>query len=73
MFTRAQARRRGVGERLLTTIQQWAIDTRVPVVEISVNAANDGGQAFLESLGYQPHRVLMTLTPVEGDATEPSS
>ncbi len=63
VFTRADARRRGVGEALLTTIQQWASNTRVPVVEISVHARNEAGQSFLESLGYQPRRVLMSLTP----------
>jgi GNAT superfamily N-acetyltransferase len=63
VFTRADARRRGVGEALLTTIQQWATNTRVPVIEISVHARNESGQAFLESLGYQPRRVLMSLTP----------
>lgn len=63
VFTRAQARRRGVGEALLTTIQQWALDTRVPVVEISVHARNESGRAFLEALGYTPRRVLMSLTP----------
>lgn len=63
VFTSASARRRGVGEALLTAIQRWAQDTRVPVVEISVAADNPGGQAFLESLGYVPRRVLMSLTP----------
>jgi GNAT superfamily N-acetyltransferase len=70
VFTRHDARRRGVGEALLTTIQQWATDTRVPVVEISVHARNEGGQAFLESLGYRPRRVLMTLTPDEVNSTD---
>jgi GNAT superfamily N-acetyltransferase len=65
VFTRSTARRRGVGGALLLTIQQWAKDTRVPIVEISVNAQNPDGQAFLESLGYRPRRVLMTLTPVD--------
>jgi GNAT superfamily N-acetyltransferase len=68
VFTRAAARRRGVGEALLTAIQGWAQDTRVPVVEISVAADNPDGQAFLESLGYVPRRVLMSLTP-EGART----
>jgi GNAT superfamily N-acetyltransferase len=68
VFTRASARRRGVGEALLTAIQRWAQDTRVPVVEISVAADNPDGQAFLESLGYVPRRVLMSLTP-EGART----
>jgi GNAT superfamily N-acetyltransferase len=63
VFTREHARRRGVGDALLTAIQRWAEDTRVPVVEISVAADNPGGQAFLESLGYVPRRVLMSLTP----------
>lgn len=63
VFTRESARRRGVGEALVTAIQQWAIDTRVPVVEISVAADNPDGQAFLESLGYVPRRILMSLTP----------
>jgi GNAT superfamily N-acetyltransferase len=63
VFTRGAARRRGVGDALLTAIQGWAIDTRVPVVEISVAADNESGRAFLESLGYEPRRVLMSLTP----------
>jgi GNAT superfamily N-acetyltransferase len=72
VFTREQARRRGVGEALLTTIQQWSSNTRVPVVEISVNARNERGQAFLKALGYQPRRVLMSLVP-EGARDAPSS
>ncbi|MEX1177872.1 MAG: GNAT family N-acetyltransferase [Nitriliruptor sp.] len=72
VFTRSHARRRGVGEALLTAIQTWAETTRVPVVEISVAADNHDGQAFLESLGYVPRRVLMSLTPGEA-ATRSSS
>ena len=63
VFTRPEARRRGVGEALVSAIQVWAADTRVPVVEISVAADDPAGQAFLESLGYVPRRVLMSLTP----------
>ena len=63
VFTRAHARRRRVGESLLRAIQSWAEDTRVPVVEISVASDNHSGRAFLESLGYEPRRVLMSLTP----------
>lgn len=57
------ARRSGVGEELLRAVQQWAGDTRVPVVEISVAHENAEGRAFLEALGYVPRRVLMSLTP----------
>lgn len=63
IFVRPAARRRGVGFALIEAIQRWAEDTRVPVVEISVAADNDEGRAFLESLGYEPRRVLMSLTP----------
>jgi GNAT superfamily N-acetyltransferase len=73
VFTRASARRRGVGEALLTAIQRWAMDTRVPVVEISVAADNPAGQAFLESLGYVPRRVLMSLTPEDARARTTAS
>lgn len=63
VFTRAVARRRGVGEALVSAIQAWAADTRVPVVEISVAADNPSGLAFLENLGYEPRRILMSRTP----------
>lgn len=63
VFTRPEARRRGVGEALIGAIQRWAEDTRVPVVEVSVAANDPEGQAFLEALGYVPRRVLMSLTP----------
>lgn len=63
VFTRPAARRRGVGEALITAIQGWAADTRVPLVEISVAADDPNGRAFLEALGYVPRRVLMSLTP----------
>jgi GNAT superfamily N-acetyltransferase len=73
VFTREQARRRGVGEALLTTIQQWAGNTRVPVVEISVHARNERGQAFLQALGYEPRRVLMSLVPERARDGQPST
>jgi GNAT superfamily N-acetyltransferase len=73
IFTRAEARRRGVGEALLLGIQQWALQTRVPVVEISVAADNQAGQRFLEALGYIPRRVLMSLTPDSGRPTDDES
>lgn len=63
VFTRPAARRRGVGNALVEAIQEWAQTTRVPVVEISVAADNPDGQAFLESLGYVPRRIMMSLTP----------
>lgn len=69
VFTRPEARRRGVGDALVSAIQSWAGDTRVPVVEISVAADNPEGQAFLESLGYKPRRILMSLKPGESPAS----
>ncbi len=68
VFSRPSARRRGAGEALISAIQEWAEDTRVPVVEISVAADNEGGVRFLEALGYRPRRILMSLTPTSGRA-----
>jgi len=67
VFTRRDHRRRGVGDALISAIQEWAMATRVPVVEISVATDNADGQAFLESLGYRPRRILMSLTPADRD------
>ncbi|MFP4636061.1 MAG: GNAT family N-acetyltransferase [Nitriliruptoraceae bacterium] len=66
VFTRRDARRLGVGEQLLTAIQRWAEDTRVPLVEISVDVDNETGRRFLQSLGYEPRRLLMSLEPAGG-------
>lgn len=63
VFTREDARRLGVGEQLLMAIQRWAEDTRVPLVEISVDVENETGRRFLEALGYEPRRLLMSLQP----------
>lgn len=63
VYTEPDARRRGVGQALLLAVQSWASGTRVPVVEISVSHDNQEGIAFLEALGYEPRRILMTLTP----------
>ena len=65
VYTVPAARRGGVGEALVLAVQGWAQGTRVPIVEISVAHDNEAGIAFLEALGYQPRRVLMTLTPQE--------
>lgn len=59
IFTRAVGRRRGTGSALLSAIEAWASDTRVPVIEVAVNAENAGGVAFLRSAGYRPGRMLM--------------
>jgi GNAT superfamily N-acetyltransferase len=65
IFTRAVGRRRGTGGTLLAAIERWAEDTRVPVVEVAVNAENEGGVAFLRSAGYRPGRMLMVRDGVQ--------
>jgi len=59
IFTRDIGRRRGTGGALLSAIEVWAADTRVPVIEVAVNAENEGGVAFLRAAGYRPGRMLM--------------
>ena len=59
IFTRANGRRRGTGAALLSAIETWVADTRVPVMEVAVNAENAGGVAFLRSVGYRPGTMMM--------------
>ena len=59
IFTRATGRRRGTGAALLAAIEEWAADTRVPVLEVAVNASNEGGVAFLVAAGYRPGTMMM--------------
>lgn len=68
IFTRDVGRRRGTGGALLTAIEEWAADTRVPVIEVAVNAENEGGVAFLRAAGYRPGRVLMVRDEASGRA-----
>jgi GNAT superfamily N-acetyltransferase len=59
IFTRADGRRRGVAAALLAAIETWVDDTRVPLMEVAVNAENEGGVAFLRAAGYRPGRMMM--------------
>lgn len=59
IFTRSVGRRRGTGSALLHAIEDWAVDTGVPVIEVAVNADNEEGVGFLVAAGYRPGRVLM--------------
>ncbi len=59
IFTRSVGRRRGTGAALLSAIERWVADTRVPVLEVAVNAENEGGIAFLRAAGYRPGRMMM--------------
>jgi len=68
IFTRANGRRLGVGAALLAAIEAWVADTRVPVMEVAVNAVNAGGIAFLEASGYRPGTMLMVRSDGADDA-----
>lgn len=68
IFTRALGRRRGTGAALLAAIETWAADTRVPVLEVAVNASNDGGVAFLVAAGYRPGTMMMVRSEGRGGA-----
>ena len=62
IFTRPSGRRRGVAAALLAAIEAWAADTRLPLLEVAVNADNADGVAFLAASGYRPGTVLMVRT-----------
>lgn len=67
IFTREVGRRRGTGAALLAAIEAWVADTRVPVMEVAVNAENAGGVAFLRAAGYRPGVMMMVRGPGVGD------
>ena len=60
MWTAPEARRRGVGRRLVDAVIDWAGDRPV---RLSVIRGNDGAQALYESMGF----VLDDRPPYEGD------
>jgi GNAT superfamily N-acetyltransferase len=68
IFTREVGRRRGTGAALLSAIEAWVSDTRVPVMEVAVNAANAGGVAFLRAAGYRPGVMMMVRDEAEDGA-----
>jgi len=68
IFTRSSGRRRGTGAALLAAIEVWAADTRVPVLEVAVNASNEGGVAFLVAAGYRPGTMMMVRGDRSGGA-----
>lgn len=71
VFLRAEARRLGVGQRLLKAIEDWATGARIPLVEVSVAADNPAGVRFLEAAGYTTRRLLMAREqPAGADPTE---
>ena len=71
VFVRAEARRLGVGQRLLKAIEDWATGARIPLVEVSVAADNPAGVRFLEAAGYTTRRLLMAREqPATADPAE---
>lgn len=72
VYVRPQARRSGVGLRLLQAIETWAGGARIPVVEVSVAADNPAGVRFLEKAGYRTRRLLMAREDAPQSLDEPS-
>lgn len=70
IFTRPAGRRRGVAAALLSAIEKWAADTRLPLLEVAVNADNADGVAFLAASGYRPGTVLMIPTEHADERTD---
>jgi ribosomal protein S18 acetylase RimI-like enzyme len=52
-------RRRGVGRLLVQALEAWAVEQRVPWVELSVYDFNSEARGFYESLGYLPLRTVL--------------
>ena len=60
------ARRQGVGRRLMSAAEEWARHAGYPIVRVSTNAARVESRPFYESVGYQllktQYSLLKTLT-----------
>lgn len=69
-FVRPANRRAGVGRLLLETVQRWAEDEQVPLLEVSVRTGNAAGLAFLEAAGYRPSRVLLARPTLSTEREE---
>ena len=52
LFVREDARRRGIGRRLVEAATDWVRERGVPRVEVRVAVRNAEGQAFWRALGY---------------------
>jgi GNAT superfamily N-acetyltransferase len=47
-------RRRGIGQRLMHAVEQWALESGAPWVELNVYEFNTEARRFYEALGYLP-------------------
>ncbi len=52
VIVREEARRQGIGHRLMAQAHEWAIDRGATSVELSVWTANQEAMTFYEELGY---------------------
>ena len=52
LFVSEDARRRGIGRRLVEAVTDWLRERGVPRVEVRVAVRNAEGQAFWRALGY---------------------
>jgi len=65
VIVREEARRRGIGEALVTEVGRWASGRGVRRVVIKTYAANDLAMQFWEALGFRPRYVQLTAVAEE--------
>ena len=61
LFVDPAYRQRGIGRRLVETINDWFQEQGVRYTELQVAAANRAGVAFWESVGGQPITVRVRM------------
>ena len=64
LAVRAAFRRRGVGQKLMAAVEEWAADRGVSDIELNVFEFNGAAIAFYERLGYatRSRRMARTLS-----------
>ena len=65
VVVREEARRRGIGEALVTEVGRWASGRGVRRVVIKTYASNDLAMRFWETLGFRPRYVQLTAVAEE--------
>ena len=65
LVVRSDCRRRGIGRRLMASVDEWARERGITEVELTVWEFNDTAQATFRQLGYAAvqHRMRRVLAP----------
>jgi len=56
LFVRESARGRGIGTKLLETVERWAVEHNCTLTKLNVDSGNEPARALYEQAGYEVRR-----------------